>query len=831
MIRWFQFKRIRTKLIFWFLVLGMVPLSLGILINYLQRLNSIREAGYEKLMAVRDNKAEQLEYWLTNRSLEARKMASKPELRKSAETLLTASGNSRRHAIQEDIHQMFDEFRAIHPEIQQLQLFHKVGDSIHSMLTDIPVPLNWQQKASIEEVMRTGVMNYSKLFYMQTYAAMAISAPVFAESTTVESELIGVVQVLVDVNAVFKSKLTGIPELGETGEILLVNQDGLVISDLRKIPKAALRYRIVAKPATLARMGEEGVIHDRDYSGTAVLAAYTFIRVTQWGLIVKQDAREINKPVRVLLFDFAGLLIFSVILLVAMAAVVAESISRPIIALTEHAKRIQSSKYDPLPFNSKDELGSLAASFNDMASYIRQQLGMQQGMSVISGALVGSVSMNQFYGSLIKSVVQVTDASHICIMAKPLDPNISEFAIARQWYKGGFFDFPDRKWKKEELEWMLDSQVKLMEVSAVKLNETLGSEVCRMERVEVLTIPIRLDNELLAMVLLVADGKFDDGVSEIMEKTRATISIGFSNAMATDRLSLMANNLFDINQQLEKQKDELLKKSEQLKKSADELQTRNRELEVKRKEVESINRLKSEFLSNMSHELRTPLHVILTLSAVIKDQLIDRLQNEDEREYLEVIDRNGQILLKLISDILDLSRIEAGKEVLEIRPIPIVSLLENVVYNIQALAIEKGLTLFISPQGDLPILYSDEEKLYQVFQNIIGNAIKFTKTGGVSVKAYAQLEEVVVEVADTGIGIPDDQLKKIFDEFVQVDGSTTRNYMGTGLGLAIAKKTIQLLHGKISVESSLGSGSTFTVRIPVIFEDTNKFEVNQHPTP
>ncbi len=828
MMCWFQFKRIRTKLIFWFLVLGLVPLSLGIIINYLQRLNSIREAGYEKLMAVRDNKAEQIEYWLANRSLEARTIASNTDFIDAVVAMQNTSGRSRQKIIRKTIHDLFDEFQMAHPEIKQMQLFQMVGDSILSVIDNSIAPINQERKDAIDEVTRTGVMNFSKLFNLPEYTAMAITTPVFAGHDHEATELVAVFQVIIDVKSAFKSKLTNVPELGETGEILLVNQDGLALTDLQKIPNAPLRYRIVAKPATFARMGEEGVINDKDYSGTPVLAAYTFIRLTHWGLIVKQDSREISKPVRVLLFDFAGLLIFSVILLVAMAAVVAESISRPIIGLTEHAKRIQSSEYEPVVLHSKDELGILAASFNDMAANIRNQLGMQQGMSQISGSLVGSVSTNQFYGNLIKSLAKVSDASHICIMAKPLEPGSTNFSIARQWYKVGMANFSNRKWTKEELEWLVDMKVKSMEVSAFRLNETLSSEVCQTEQTEVITIPIWIEKELLALVLLVADGTFPDGVSEIMEKTRATISIGFSNALATDRLSLMANNLFDINQQLEKQKDELVKKSQQLKKSADELHERNVELEIQRKEVESINRLKSEFLSNMSHELRTPLHVILTLSGVIKDQLLDRFQNEEEREYLEVIDRNGQILLKLISDILDLSRIEAGKEVLEIRPIPIVSLIENIIYNIQALATEKGLCLTIDREGEIPILYSDEEKLFQVFQNIIGNAIKFTKEGGVTIKVYEDNGEVVVDVVDTGIGIPEDQLKKIFNEFVQVDGSTTRNYMGTGLGLAIARKTIELLHGKIFVVSSLGFGSTFSVRIPVNFEDEKISEAHEH---
>jgi signal transduction histidine kinase len=266
--------------------------------------------------------------------------------------------------------------------------------------------------------------------------------------------------------------------------------------------------------------------------------------------------------------------------------------------------------------------------------------------------------------------------------------------------------------------------------------------------VDLILIPIKVDNNLQAIIMLISNEKFKHEVVETIEQTRDTMIIGYSNARATERLSIMASNLYEINQRLEFQTDELKEQSVQLKKTASELEKRNEQLEFQREQVESVSLLKIEFLSNMSHELRTPLHVMLTLTGVIRDRLINKITLE-ESEYLDVIERNGKLLLKLINDILDLSRIEAGKLNPVLRPVPLVVLLENVMANIQALAVEKELDFTLSSEEEIPMILSDDEKLYQVFQNIIGNAIKFTNKGFVRVVVLKENEWIVVKVIDS----------------------------------------------------------------------------------
>jgi two-component system sensor histidine kinase/response regulator len=244
------------------------------------------------------------------------------------------------------------------------------------------------------------------------------------------------------------------------------------------------------------------------------------------------------------------------------------------------------------------------------------------------------------------------------------------------------------------------------------------------------------------------------------------------------------------------------------------LQEQNLELAQKRKELEEADRLKSEFLANMSHELRTPLNAIMTLSNVLASGAKDRLTDE-ENHYLEIVERNGGELLQLINDILDLSKIESGKSEIVLSKFPLGSILDTIKDNISVRAEIKGLTLDLIVPADLPLVTSDASMLYQVFSNVISNAVKFTEAGSVKIILKQDTKNIYVDIKDTGIGIREAELPHIFDHFRQGDGSLSRKYEGTGLGLAIAHRIMSLLGGKIAVKSELEKGSVFTITIPI----------------
>ncbi|HHS96492.1 MAG TPA: GAF domain-containing protein [Chloroflexi bacterium] len=244
--------------------------------------------------------------------------------------------------------------------------------------------------------------------------------------------------------------------------------------------------------------------------------------------------------------------------------------------------------------------------------------------------------------------------------------------------------------------------------------------------------------------------------------------------------------------------------------------------------LKEIDRLKSQFLANMSHELRTPLNSIIGFSRVILKG-IDGPITEMQRQDLEAIYNSGQHLLGLINDILDISKIEAGKMELDFKPVDLKEVIHGVMSTAIALVKDKPIELQQSVPADLPTIIADERRVRQILLNLVSNAAKFTDEGFIRVEVTYDDEYVTISVSDTGIGIPEDKLPKIFEAFTQVDASPSRKYGGTGLGLTITKSFIELHGGEIWVESEVGKGSTFTFRLPIQGPPTLEEEEEEEP--
>lgn len=233
------------------------------------------------------------------------------------------------------------------------------------------------------------------------------------------------------------------------------------------------------------------------------------------------------------------------------------------------------------------------------------------------------------------------------------------------------------------------------------------------------------------------------------------------------------------------------------------------------KEAQNANQIKNQFLATTSHELRTPLNGIIGCIRVVKDGYCDN--HEEEVDFLRQADDAAVHLLGIINDVLDIAKIEAGKLSVTMEPVDLGKLLMEVI-NLQAVGIQdKNLTLKISQWQESITVYADPGKLKQVIINVIGNAIKFTELGGISITTQLENDQAIIIVEDTGIGIPLNQQDKLFRPFVMVDGSTTRKFGGTGLGLAISRNLIELMEGTITLSSrGLDKGATVEIRLPVI---------------
>ncbi len=249
-----------------------------------------------------------------------------------------------------------------------------------------------------------------------------------------------------------------------------------------------------------------------------------------------------------------------------------------------------------------------------------------------------------------------------------------------------------------------------------------------------------------------------------------------------------------------------------------ELKEANSSLVQSYEKLKAVDRLKDEFRANMSHELRTPLNAIIGFSGMLMQDPSGRMP-EDVREDLRIIYENGQNLLEMINQVLDLSKFEAGKMQVELRKMDPIPVLDDVRALASGLVQGRSLKLVYERPAFHARVMGDPDRLRQVFTNLVGNAIKFTEEGEVAIEPALVAGRFLVRIRDTGIGMSDEEATRLFQPFQQVDGSVTRRFGGTGLGLAISQRIMELMGGDITVDSSKGLGSVFTVSLPLVPEE------------
>ena len=488
-------------------------------------------------------------------------------------------------------------------------------------------------------------------------------------------------------------------------------------------------------------------------------------------------------------------------------------ISRPLAKLQESAALLAQGDLEaPIEAGSSDEIGRLAEDLSVMRDSIKNLFGelsqskakleeysrtLEEKVEVRTRELARSVEELQALGEVGQAVSSTLD------LQKVLATIVAHAVELSETESGAIYEFDEAKEQFElrATHRMSEELIKAIRKAPVHLGETaLGWAGMKREAVQIPDIreeanyPLRqiIERDGLRALLAVPMLREDRLIGGLVVRRRAP------GQFAKETVDLLQN--FAIQSALAIQNARLF-----------------REIEKKGQELEIASKHKSEFLANMSHELRTPLNAILGYTELILDKIYGSVP-EQIQEVLERVEQNGRHLLSLINDVLDLSKIEAGHLSLSLNDYSMKEVVQTVVTAVESLAAEKNLELKVTVSPEVDYGKGDEQRISQVLMNLVGNAIKFTEEGQVKVEATASKDNFVVSVSDTGPGLSEADQQKIFEEFHQVDGSSTRKKGGTGLGLAIAKRIVEMHGGHIWVDSTLGKGSTFSFALPVRVE-------------
>jgi len=818
-----QFKSVKKHLILWFIVVALLPTTAIMSITYIKRAAFIKEEVFDKLRAIRDLKVNQVNTWIDERIGDILTVSQDREIRDIEKLFARKQHTSNYVQPLSNVRKILENYLRNYRAYHELFIINPISGRVEVSTNKQHEGTDRSTNPYFTEPMRTKQVYIKGIYYSETLrkTSMAIATPVFCPANQ-GKHIVGIIVARIYLEDSLYALILKRTGMGKTGETLIVNKDRFALNELRWHERAPLKLKIAAESASLASQGKTGILECRDYRGEKVLSAYTHIEKAGWEFVAKQDLKEIYAPIRSMIRDTLILFFFSALLVYILAIVLAGGIARPVLEMTKIAKNMAKGDFSARNVvASVDELGYLAQSFNSMADSVASQIEIQKGTSEIRETMLNANELTAFRKNILRKLLEVTDSNmgayclhnpknhtfeHVTSIGigtellEPFDASI---------FEGEFGNILATK--------SISHIKNIPEDTVFKFKTFIGTVLPK----EIITIPVVIDNIVESVISIGSLNAYSKESLEILNHVWIVMNTGISNLLANDKTRRLAAELNEKNQELEAQAEELKAQAEELQSQAEELQQtseelqeQNLELQAQRQQVEETNRLKSEFLSNMSHELRTPLNSVMALSRVLMMQAKEKL-SEKEWSYLEIIERNGKNLLSLINNILDLSKIEAGKIDVSPKLFPLSSTVETIMERLEPLAQDKGIKLGQEIPDDLPLIESDIMRVDQILQNLVGNAIKFTDQGSVTVSAHKDAENIYIEVSDTGIGISNKDLPHIFEEFRQVDGTSARSYEGTGLGLSIAYRAARMLGGTISVKSTSGEGSTFTLILPI----------------
>ncbi|HEY1509579.1 MAG TPA: HAMP domain-containing protein [Solirubrobacteraceae bacterium] len=494
----------------------------------------------------------------------------------------------------------------------------------------------------------------------------------------------------------------------------------------------------------------------------------------------------------------------------------------------------------------KDNINQMIANLRETTQRNAEQDWLKSNLASTSGLLQGQRDLAAVTQLIMSEVTPTVNAQHgAFFLAEPAREHDVELALAASYgYTPRASEMRDRFAIGEGLVGQAAFErktISLTDVPAAYIK--VGSGLGEAAPADILVMPVLFEDQVLGVIELASLRPFSDVNRDFLERITETIGVVLNTIRANMRTEELLEQSQGLTQELQKQSEELRNTNDELQEKARLLSEQNSDIEIKNEEIELARRgledkaaqlaisskYKSEFLANMSHELRTPLNSMLILSRLLAEN-DDGLLTERQVEFAQTIHSAGNDLLSLINDILDLSKVEAGRMEVDMAPVALSDIYEDAERAFRQVAEQKGLDFTVEIDPALPSsIVSDEQRLGQILKNLLSNAFKFTSKGGVSLvigdpgdrvdfrsETLRAADHVIsFAVVDTGVGIPDDKLSAIFEAFQQADGTTSRKYGGTGLGLSISREIARLLGGEIRVESALGEGSTFALFLPL----------------